>query len=97
MVGDQSSGKSSLLEGITNLYFPVASDLCTRHATQIVLRKTNKEAARVEFSIVPGVTAMLKGGSRKETLEAFHKSLDVDATNFSLEDSMCIAQVLGDV
>ncbi|MCJ1282732.1 hypothetical protein MMC26_002057 [Xylographa opegraphella] len=35
VVGDQSSGKSSLLEGLTTLPFPIASQLCTRFATQV--------------------------------------------------------------
>ena len=29
VAGDKSSGKSSLLEAITGLSFPIASDLCT--------------------------------------------------------------------
>ena len=57
VVGDQSSGKSSLLEGLTNLNFPIASDLCTRHATQIILRRAPEEEASVKVSIIPGPTA----------------------------------------
>ena len=33
VVGDQSSGKSSVLEGLTKLKFPRSSGLCTRFAT----------------------------------------------------------------
>ena len=33
VVGDQSSGKSSVLEGLTKLPFPRDSGLCTRFAT----------------------------------------------------------------
>ena len=40
VVGDQSSGKSSVLEGLTNLPFPHDSGLCTRFATQITFRRT---------------------------------------------------------
>lgn len=58
VVGDQSSGKSSLLEGLTGLAFPIASDLCTRFATQIVLRRTPAEEANVKVSIIPGPEAM---------------------------------------
>lgn len=39
VVGDQSSGKSSVLEGITGLPFPRDSGLCTRFATQITFRR----------------------------------------------------------
>lgn len=39
VVGDQSSGKSSVLEAISRVKFPVDSDLCTRFATELILRK----------------------------------------------------------
>lgn len=53
VVGDQSSGKSSLLEGLTGIKFPVATELCTRFATQIVLRRTNEEEVQVRATIIP--------------------------------------------
>ena len=59
VVGDQSSGKSSLLEGLTGLSFPVASDLCTRFATQLVLRRTAHEQSSVKISIIPGPTSQM--------------------------------------
>lgn len=40
VVGDQSSGKSSVLEALTNLLFPRESGLCTRFATQIIFRRS---------------------------------------------------------
>jgi GTPase SAR1 family protein len=57
VVGDQSSGKSSLLEGLTGLSFPVASELCTRFATQIVLRRAPANEAEVRITIIPGPDA----------------------------------------
>ncbi|KAJ4416993.1 hypothetical protein N0V82_006442 [Gnomoniopsis sp. IMI 355080] len=39
VVGDQSSGKSSVLEAISRVKFPIDSDLCTRFATELILRK----------------------------------------------------------
>ncbi|GKT42976.1 interferon-induced GTP-binding protein Mx3 [Colletotrichum spaethianum] len=38
VVGDQSSGKSSVLEAISHVHFPVQEGLCTRFATELVLR-----------------------------------------------------------
>jgi len=38
VVGDQSSGKSSVLEAISRVRFPVKDGLCTRFATELVLR-----------------------------------------------------------
>jgi hypothetical protein len=37
--GDQSSGKSSVLEAITEIPFPRKENLCTRFATEISLRR----------------------------------------------------------
>lgn len=39
VVGDQSSGKSSVLEALTELPFPRDSTLCTRFPTHIVFRR----------------------------------------------------------
>ncbi|KAK2031929.1 vacuolar sorting protein VPS1 [Colletotrichum zoysiae] len=40
--GDQSAGKSSVLEGITSIPFPRQEGLCTRFPTEIVLRHSNE-------------------------------------------------------
>lgn len=37
--GDQSSGKSSVLEAITEIPFPRKENLCTRFATEIIMRR----------------------------------------------------------
>ena len=75
MVGDQSSGKSSLLEGLTGLSFPIASDLCTRFATQIVLRRSSPHEASVKVSIIPGPTAN-NDEAQKQHLLAFEKIIE---------------------
>ncbi|OHF03213.1 dynamin family protein [Colletotrichum orchidophilum] len=49
VVGDQSSGKSSVLEAISHVKFPVSSGLCTRFATELVLR--NGTQRRVKATI----------------------------------------------
>jgi Dynamin family len=55
VVGDQSSGKSSVLEGLTELPFPRDSTLCTRFATRIVFRRAPDE--RVAISILPAASS----------------------------------------
>lgn len=45
------SGKSSVLEGLTNLPFPRGSGLCTRFATQIIFQRAQQKKTRV--SIIP--------------------------------------------
>ncbi|KAG0641431.1 P-loop containing nucleoside triphosphate hydrolase protein [Tuber brumale] len=75
VVGDQSSGKSSLLEGLTGLSFPIASDLCTRFATQIVLRRATSEQSRVQVSIIPGPDGQ-GSESQHACLAAFRHTAD---------------------
>lgn len=53
VVGDQSSGKSSVLEGLVDKPFPRDSGLCTRFATQFVFRRSPDE--HISVSIIPGV------------------------------------------
>ncbi|CAK47954.1 hypothetical protein M747DRAFT_264994 [Aspergillus niger ATCC 13496] len=55
VIGDQSSGKSSVLEGLTLFTFPRDSGLCTRHATQIIFRRTNDGERRITASIILGL------------------------------------------
>ncbi|TQN64043.1 Interferon-induced GTP-binding protein Mx2, partial [Colletotrichum shisoi] len=50
--GDQSAGKSSVLEGITGIPFPRQEGLCTRFPTEIILRHSN-ETLRTKASIRP--------------------------------------------
>ena len=47
VIGDQSSGKSSVLQAIAHVPFPIKDGLCTRFATELVLRcdqRVKKEA-----------------------------------------------------
>ncbi|KAJ3184495.1 hypothetical protein HDU87_003893 [Geranomyces variabilis] len=47
VAGDQSSGKSSLLESLSGISFPKAAELCTTFPTQIVMRTKKAWEARV--------------------------------------------------
>ncbi|KAM0723517.1 hypothetical protein Q7P37_000504 [Cladosporium fusiforme] len=75
VVGDQSSGKSSLLEGLTGLNFPIASELCTRFATQIVFRRSLEGEGTVRVSILPGPTAN-SDEEQKAHLKMFAKTIE---------------------
>jgi GTP-binding protein EngB required for normal cell division len=50
--GDQSSGKSSVLEAISRVNFPTKDGLCTRFATEVILRRSPEEGINVH--IIPG-------------------------------------------
>ena len=45
--GDQSAGKSSVLEAISGVAFPTKDNLCTRFATEVVLRRDAKSSVHV--------------------------------------------------
>ncbi|PGH28089.1 hypothetical protein AJ80_00346 [Polytolypa hystricis UAMH7299] len=68
--GDQSSGKSSVLEAISGVPFPRNDTLCTRFATEVILREAPVLGASV--SIVPSQDA---SDSESEKLKAFKEAL----------------------
>lgn len=70
VVGDQSSGKSSLLESLTGIPFPNGQGLCTRYATQITHRRDSVQDITV--SIIPGPDATDK---EKTRLSSYHHSV----------------------
>jgi GTPase SAR1 family protein len=69
--GDQSSGKSSVLEAISGVNFPVKGNLCTRFPTELILRKT--PSIGVSVSIVPDHS---HSASERASLKNFRETLD---------------------
>ncbi|KAF3765411.1 hypothetical protein M406DRAFT_345845 [Cryphonectria parasitica EP155] len=81
--GDQSSGKSSVLEAISGVSFPVKSNLCTRFPTELVLRRAPQ--VDVSASIVPHHS---RSSPEKEGLAGFHRDLkDTDGFGSLIEDA----------
>ncbi|KAF4625074.1 hypothetical protein G7Y89_g13095 [Cudoniella acicularis] len=66
--GDQSSGKSSVLEAISHIRFPTKENLCTTFATELLLRRNPSSSAPV--CIIPGSSRSGKPQAREE-LERF--------------------------
>lgn len=64
--GDQPSGKSSVLQAISGLSFPRKDNLCTRFATEVILRRVS--AKGISVSIVPG------HDDRQQTANGFQTS-----------------------
>jgi GTPase SAR1 family protein len=50
--GDQSAGKSSVLEGITGIPFPRQEGVCTKFATEIILHH-DVEQTRITATVIP--------------------------------------------
>ncbi|KAB5535235.1 interferon-induced GTP-binding protein Mx2 [Coniochaeta sp. 2T2.1] len=68
VVGDQSTGKSSVLESLTGFAFPRDPGLCTRYATQITCRREPEEYTII--SIIPPSSA---GESEYKRLRNFRR------------------------
>ncbi|KAF2206158.1 hypothetical protein CERZMDRAFT_103746 [Cercospora zeae-maydis SCOH1-5] len=70
--GDQSAGKSSVLEAISGLRFPTKDNLCTRFATELVLRRN--ETVGVKVSIIPGSD---RNPEECRSLSQFNHKIDI--------------------
>jgi GTPase SAR1 family protein len=73
VVGDQSSGKSSVLEGLIKKDLPRDSGLCTRFATQIVFRRALEE--HISVSIIPDAAS---DAAHRATIQSWGRN-DVSA------------------
>lgn len=81
--GDQSSGKSSVLEAISGLKFPTKDNLCTRFATEVILRHAPE--VRVAVKIVAGPD---RSKDEQMMLEGFRRDLvDLDDFPILIEDA----------
>jgi hypothetical protein len=89
VVGDQSSGKSSVLEGLTGLPFPRDSGLCTRFATQITFRRAAAESVTV--SIIPSKDASTEHAEKTQRwVKADLQSLDAKSfADIMVEVRLC--------
>lgn len=69
--GDQSSGKSSVLEALTRVHFPTKSSTCTTFPTKLRLRR--EQQSRISCRIKAGPTV---DAETAERLSAFSQSFD---------------------
>ncbi|KXH48688.1 vacuolar sorting protein VPS1 [Colletotrichum simmondsii] len=88
--GDQSAGKSSVLEGITGIPFPRQEGLCTRFPTEIVLRHSSepfraKATIRPHSSRPPGIA---------QTLSSYEREMEEDLSDLpvAIEE---VSQLMG--
>jgi hypothetical protein len=89
VLGDQSSGKSSVLEGLTRLPFPRDSGLCTKFATQITFRRAANHA--IKISILPDPNSIEEHKTRmRKWNKSDIKQLDAPAFATIMSDVCCI-------
>ncbi|RSL88997.1 hypothetical protein CEP52_015029 [Fusarium oligoseptatum] len=68
VIGDQNSGKSSVLEAICDIPFPVKEGLCTRFPTEVVQRKSSQES----------IIVTIVGGANNGDLARFSREMSLD-------------------
>ncbi|CZS94323.1 related to dynamin GTPase [Rhynchosporium graminicola] len=69
--GDQSAGKSSVLEGITGIPFPRQDGVCTKFATEIILHHHEAEV-RITATVIPHAS---RSKLQRERFQAYHRVL----------------------
>jgi hypothetical protein len=97
--GNQSSGKSSVLEAISRVHFPVGTNICTRFATEIILRRHPSE--RIKVSIEPGNSRDdVKEREKLHALlntESFSSGEDLPALIEAAKECMGLSDVTADL
>lgn len=68
--GNQSAGKSSVLEALTEVPFPRNDNLCTRFATEIILRRATSDA--ITIKVIPDAE---RPQVERDHIEAFQESI----------------------
>jgi GTP-binding protein EngB required for normal cell division len=81
VAGQQSSGKSSVLEAISGIPFPTNDGLCTRFATEVVLRRASAPSTSVK--IIRGTNLTLKDATQAN-IDSFHEEVKA-MTPFGME------------
>lgn len=69
--GDQSAGKSSVLEALTEIPFPRNDNLCTRFATEISLRR--EAVSSLIIRVIPDST---RPQDKQEAIKAYSESIN---------------------
>ncbi|KAK7191895.1 dynamin family protein [Paraphaeosphaeria sporulosa] len=81
--GEQSSGKSSVLEAISGVTFPSKDNLCTRFATELILRRG--PPSPIKISIVAGSNEQ-RSQEDKTKLSDFKHEISVSAEALQLDE-----------
>jgi GTPase SAR1 family protein len=68
--GDQSAGKSSVLEALTEIPFPRNDNLCTRFATEIILRRAEIESLTIK--VIPDDNRI---NTEKDVIRSFAETI----------------------
>lgn len=84
--GDQSSGKSSVLEAISHRSFPTKDNLCTRFATELILRRSVSDD--VKIYIIPGLDRSKEEKKRLRDFSYTQTDLEIGLVVEKAKDAM---------
>lgn len=90
--GDQSSGKSSVLEAVSGIRFPTKDNLCTRFATELILRRGSITSASV--TIVPHSDR--SESEMAKLLQFQHKLVDLSQFEGLVDEAKLVMGIEGD-
>ena len=94
VVGDQSSGKSSVLGAISGITFPTKDELCTCFATEVILRKA--ASVTITVNIIPSKN---RTPAEESKLKGFNKTLrdleEFEAVVDKAKEAMGISDTAG--
>lgn len=68
--GDQSAGKSSVLEALTEIPFPRNDNLCTRFATEIILHRATTESLTIK--VIPDTS---RPAAEQDSIRGFKETI----------------------
>jgi GTPase SAR1 family protein len=84
--GDQSAGKSSVLEALTEIPFPRNDELCTRFATEIIMRRATVDSLTIK--VIPDEE---RPSSEKESIQTFTETIkDFDELPTIMDRAMAV-------
>ncbi|PHH63903.1 hypothetical protein CDD81_5351 [Ophiocordyceps australis] len=91
--GDQSAGKSSVLEGITGIPFPRQEGLCTRFPTEIILRHTKSSEMAITASIRPHIS---RPNETQKMLASYSQTIkEMSELPFIIEEVSTLMKIRG--
>lgn len=92
VVGDQNTGKSSVLQAITEISFPVEETMCTRFPIKISFRQVQSKKTTVKASILHGQLSGRDDALLKRTSNFFmeREVLDSKAMEEIVREVRCI-------
>ncbi|QIX02444.1 hypothetical protein AMS68_007961 [Peltaster fructicola] len=90
--GDQSSGKSSVLEAVSRISFPAKDNLCTRFPTELILRRD--AVTSLKLGIIPATDRSHEERDRLSSLQldVNNETLDMAAAVEAAKHAMGISE-----